>query len=134
MDRMDHTKIDTSTSASPSLEHCLLPHTHLSLGRHAVGIVLDAPPAGPNGSAIQVNINTDAHIIINDIQGRVVDADGGVGVEDRTVSMELNNDFAIGLLQGSRGDQKHYATRTGNEYDKDGGEEERQWNGPGCHT
>lgn len=64
--------------------------------RRAVGIVSDAPPAAA------MEVNTDAHIIINDAQGGVVGGDG-VGVEDGIVSLEPNDDFAMGAPPGAPG-------------------------------
>ena len=64
--------------------------------RRAVGIVSDAPPAAP------LEVNADAHIIINDAQGGVVGGDG-VGVEDGIVSLEPNDDFAMGAPPGAPG-------------------------------
>jgi hypothetical protein len=129
MDRIDRTEIDASTSASPSPERHPLQHAHLSLGRRAVGIVSDAPPAGPNGTAIQVNMNTDAHIIINDAQGRVVGADGGVGVEDGIVSLEPNDDFAMGAPPGAPGAIDEGTTPRGLNMNMTRAEERRNGNG-----
>lgn len=64
--------------------------------RRAVVIVSDAPPAAP------LDVNADAHIIINDAQGGVVGGDG-VGVEDGIVSLEPNDDFALGAPPGAPG-------------------------------
>ncbi|KAH7926352.1 hypothetical protein BV22DRAFT_1087158 [Leucogyrophana mollusca] len=64
--------------------------------RRAVGIVSDAPENAP------LEVNADAHIIINHGQGGVVDADG-VGVEDGIVSLEPNDDFAMGAPPGAPG-------------------------------
>ncbi|KIM37323.1 hypothetical protein M413DRAFT_277406 [Hebeloma cylindrosporum] len=63
-------------------------------GRRAVGIVSDEPTAGPQ--TLQVG---DVHIIINDA-GDV--GDGGV-VEDGIVSLEPNDDFAMGAPPGAPG-------------------------------
>jgi hypothetical protein len=81
------------SEASPEPE----PRTHLSMqqrARRAVGIVSDGPDDAP------LEVNTDAHIIINDDQGGVI---GGVGVEDGIVSLETNDDFAMGAPPGAPG-------------------------------
>ncbi|KAF7966315.1 hypothetical protein HWV62_39179 [Athelia sp. TMB] len=56
--------------------------------RCAVGIVSDVPPAAPLDTP-------DAHVIINDT---------GMGVEDGIVSLEPNDDFAMGAPPGGRHD------------------------------
>jgi hypothetical protein len=81
------------TSPSPSLQ------THLSirqLSRRAVGIVSDGPDFAP------LEVNADAHIIINDDQGGVIGGDGVTG-EDGIVSLETNDDFAMGAPPGAPG-------------------------------
>lgn len=70
-------------------------NTHSQRTRRAVGIVSDAPPAAPLD-------NTEVHIIINDARGGVVGGDG-VGVEDGIVSLEPNDDFAMGAPPGAPG-------------------------------
>lgn len=67
--------------------------------RRTVGIISDAPPAAP------LEVNADAHIIINHAQGGVVDGDGVgvVSVEDGIVSLEPNDDFAMGAPPGAPG-------------------------------
>ncbi|RPD69748.1 hypothetical protein L226DRAFT_493928 [Lentinus tigrinus ALCF2SS1-7] len=63
--------------------------------RRAVGIVSDtAATAAPAG----MDMASDAHIIIND-EGVVP----GVGVEDGIVSLETNDDFAMGAPPGAPG-------------------------------
>jgi hypothetical protein len=90
---MDRARDVDDTSPSPRPRH-------QSLRRTVVGIISDAPP--------QATIDADAHIIINDVQG-VVGADGGVGlgaaggVEDGIVSLEANDDFAMGAPPGAPG-------------------------------
>ena len=64
--------------------------------RRAVGIVSDAGPAAAGAS---LDMNTDAHIIIND-QTVTVE---GVGVADGIVSLETNDDFAMGAPPGAPG-------------------------------
>ncbi len=64
--------------------------------RRAVGIVSDA---GPTATGASLDMNGDAHIIIND-QAVAVD---GVGVEDGIVSLETNDDFAMGAPPGAPG-------------------------------
>lgn len=90
MDR-SRTHVDDA-SPSPEPRTALLSMQQRT--RRAVGIVSDAPPAAP------LQVNTDAHIIINDAQ--VVGGDG-VGVEDGIVSLEPNDDFAMGAPPGAPG-------------------------------
>lgn len=66
--------------------------------RRAVGIVSDTAPAAQAGASL--DMNTDAHIIINDDQSVAVE---GVGVEDGIVSLETNDDFAMGAPPGAPG-------------------------------
>lgn len=89
MDRSCH------ISGSPSPEQHLQPHAHglLSLRRRAVGIVSDDPPTGEVGA---MELGADAHIFINEAGGV---GDGG-GVEDGIVSLEPNDDFAMGAPPG----------------------------------
>ncbi|EIW84287.1 hypothetical protein CONPUDRAFT_135786 [Coniophora puteana RWD-64-598 SS2] len=64
--------------------------------RRAVGIVSDTPEPAPT------EVNADAHIIIQG--GGVEGADGmPVGVEDGIVSLEQNDDFAMGAPPGAPG-------------------------------
>jgi hypothetical protein len=99
-----------STSASPSPERSPrpFPHPHhrLSLSRRAVGIISDEATTREVGA---MELSTDAHIIINDAGGA---GDGGVGmgvggvgvgVEDGLVSLEPNDDFAMGAPPGAPG-------------------------------
>jgi hypothetical protein len=83
---MDRARDTDDTSPSP----------RLSLRRTVVGIVSDAPP--------QPTIDADAHIIINDARGG---GGGGLtgtgGVEDGIVSLEPNDDFAMGAPPGAPG-------------------------------
>ncbi|KAF8649261.1 hypothetical protein AX16_005914 [Volvariella volvacea WC 439] len=102
-DRLRPTNPDSdiaSASASPSPERP--PHPRISRNRRAVGIVSDAPDnAGlPVGNMNMMPIAGDAHIIINDVGGV---ADGTVGVEDGIVSLEPNDDFAMGAPPGAPG-------------------------------
>ncbi|OSC97825.1 hypothetical protein PYCCODRAFT_1454691 [Trametes coccinea BRFM310] len=64
--------------------------------RRAVGIVSDT--AGPPGPGASMDMNSDPHIVIND-EGVVT----GVGVEDGIVSLEANDDFAMGAPPGAPG-------------------------------
>ena len=98
-----------STSASPSPERSPrpFPHPHrqrLSLSRRAVGIISDEPTTGEVGA---MELSTDAHIIINDAggvgEGGIGVAGVGVGVEDGLVSLEPNDDFAMGAPPGAPG-------------------------------
>lgn len=63
--------------------------------RRAVGIVSDAG----NTAGASLDMNNDAHIIIND-QTVAVD---GVGMADGIVSLETNDDFAMGAPPGAPG-------------------------------
>lgn len=65
--------------------------------RRAVGIVTDGP--APDTAGPSIDMNTDAHIIINDQAA----AEGVGGVEDGIVSLEPNNDFAMGAPPGAPG-------------------------------
>lgn len=99
-----------STSASPSPERSPRPpfphphHQRLSLSRRAVGIISDETATGEVGA---MELSTDAHIIINDAggvgEGAVGMGVGGVGVEDGLVSLEPNDDFAMGAPPGAPG-------------------------------
>ena len=64
--------------------------------RRAVGIVSDGVPTAAGAS---MDMNNDAHIIIND-QTVTVD---GVGMADGIVSLETNDDFAMGAPPGAPG-------------------------------
>ncbi|KAF8124719.1 hypothetical protein EV363DRAFT_1270984 [Boletus edulis] len=67
--------------------------------RRTVGIIADAPDTAP------LEMNADVHIIINHGQGGGVDGEGVgvVGVEDGIVSLEPNDDFAMGAPPGAPG-------------------------------
>ncbi|KAL4243592.1 MYND-type zinc finger protein samB [Abortiporus biennis] len=65
--------------------------------RRAVGIVSDNTPT-PAGASM--DMNTDAHIIIND---QVNGVEGAGGVEDGIVSLDANDDFAMGAPPGAPG-------------------------------
>ncbi|KIJ62936.1 hypothetical protein HYDPIDRAFT_168884 [Hydnomerulius pinastri MD-312] len=67
--------------------------------RRAVGIISDGVATAP------LEMNTDAHIIIHHGQGGAVDGEGVgvVGVEDGIVSLEPNDDFAMGAPPGAPG-------------------------------
>ncbi|THH31219.1 hypothetical protein EUX98_g2970 [Antrodiella citrinella] len=67
--------------------------------RRAVGIVSDTGTPDAGGSR---DMNTDAHIIIND-QAVAVDVDGVGGIEDGIVPLEANDDFAMGAPPGAPG-------------------------------
>ena len=128
--RMDSDVLSTSASASASgsssperaeihqlpqhrhhHRHHLVRHGHphtLNRGRRAVGIVSDEPTNGPQ--TLQVD-GGDAHIIINEAGvggvevgvGPVRVGEVGVGVEDGIVSLEPNDDFAMGAPPGAPG-------------------------------
>ncbi|KAG2031744.1 hypothetical protein BDR03DRAFT_971906 [Suillus americanus] len=91
---------DTDDSAAPpvSAPRVRQPSRSMTLTqrpRRAVGIVSDAVP-GP----APLQVNADAHIIIHHGQGGDVMA---VGVEDGIVSLEPNDDFAMGAPPGAPG-------------------------------
>ena len=75
------------------------------MARRAVGIVSDEPTTVPQ--TLQVGgLDTDAHIIINEGGGVGVGDVGvevGVGVVDGIVSLEQNDDFAMGAPPGAPG-------------------------------
>jgi hypothetical protein len=73
-----------------------LDHLLIQRPRRAVGIVSDVPVAIP------IPVNTDAHIMINDVEGGV-GGDGGMRVEDGIVLLEPNDDFAMGAPPGAPG-------------------------------
>lgn len=110
MDSVNHSQLSVhndsdgiaSASASPSPERH--PHPHLSIGRRAVGIVSDDPGATGlqvgNMNMGGLDLDGDAHIIINEAGGV---GDVGVGVEDGIVSLEPNDDFAMGAPPGAPG-------------------------------
>lgn len=109
MDRTaDSERIDSdvaSASASPSPERHSRNTPRHNMARRAVGIVSDEPTAGPQTLQVGgLGLDTDAHIIINEPGGV---GDGGVGVEvgveDGIVSLEPNDDFAMGAPPGAPG-------------------------------
>lgn len=67
--------------------------------RRTVGLIAGAPETAA------LEVNADAHIIINHGQGGGVDGEGVgvVGVEDGIVSLEPNDDFAMGAPPGAPG-------------------------------
>ncbi|KAA1467283.1 hypothetical protein DENSPDRAFT_234171 [Dentipellis sp. KUC8613] len=83
------------TSTSPSPEPMSMPIPHNAQGsphtRRTVGIVSDASPTNAPGASLE--LNSDAHIIINQ------DQDVGEGI----VSLEANDDFAMGAPPGAPG-------------------------------
>lgn len=85
--------MDRDNDASPDRRAL---HSQQPRARRAVGIVSDAPAA----AHAPLDVNADAHIIINAAQ--VVGGDG-VGVEDGIVSLEPNDDFAMGAPPGAPG-------------------------------
>ena len=82
--------------ADDSLER---PQQTSPLARRAVGIVTDVTPdAAGTGGGQSLELNSDAHIIINseaDVQGD--------GVEDGIVALAPNDDFAMGAPPGAPG-------------------------------
>lgn len=73
-------------------------HAQNTPHRRAVGIVSDSPP--PTAGAASLEVNADAHIIINN---GPQDGLNEVGVEDGIVSLEPNDDFAMGAPPGAPG-------------------------------
>ncbi|KAG1735288.1 uncharacterized protein EDB91DRAFT_1144727 [Suillus paluster] len=92
---------DTDDGATPSAPRVRQPSRSMTLTqrpRRAVGIISDAVP-GP----APLQVDTDAHIIIHHGQGAVVGDGMAVGVEDGIVSLEPNDDFAMGAPPGAPG-------------------------------
>ncbi|KAL4074937.1 hypothetical protein V8B97DRAFT_2022540 [Scleroderma yunnanense] len=96
-----HDTDDAASTAHPIIPRAPRPPTRsmTQRPRRAVGIISDAPAAAP------LEVNADAHIIINHGQGGVGDGEGVgvVGVEDGIVSLEPNDDFAMGAPPGAPG-------------------------------
>ena len=88
---MDRDRADTSPERTENTQNS--PHT-----RRAVGIVTDSPPTATTGVSLEVN--ADAHIIINNGPTHGLNE---VGVEDGIVSLEPNDDFAMGAPPGAPG-------------------------------
>ncbi|TFK52053.1 hypothetical protein OE88DRAFT_1735055 [Heliocybe sulcata] len=86
------TSITHDTDTSPSLQRCPFTTPH-----RAVGIVSESPPASPAGPSTEMNV--EPHIIINPEELGA----NGVGVEDGIVSLEPNDDFAMGAPPGAPG-------------------------------
>ena len=94
---MDTSRDGDAPSPSPERQHSETGTIRATHSRRAVGIVSDTgapPPPGTTG----IDLPSDAHIIIND-EGVVP----GVGVEDGIVSLETNDDFAMGAPPGAPG-------------------------------
>jgi len=89
---MDRDRADTSPERAGNIPQTS-PHT-----RRAVGIVTDSPPTTTAGVSLEVN--ADAHIIINNGPTHGLNE---VGVEDGIVSLEPNDDFAMGAPPGAPG-------------------------------
>lgn len=91
---------DTTASAHATLPRApRAPARSITQRRRTVGIIADAPETAP------LEVNADAHIIINHGQGGGVDGEGVgvVGVEEGIVSLEPNDDFAMGAPPGAPG-------------------------------
>ncbi|TFK84270.1 hypothetical protein K466DRAFT_527585 [Polyporus arcularius HHB13444] len=90
---MDTSRDGDAPSPSPErqTDNGTIRATH---SRRAVGIVTDATAPAANAG---LDMPSDAHIIIND------DGVTGVGVEDGIVSLETNDDFAMGAPPGAPG-------------------------------
>ena len=94
---MDTSRDGDAPSPSPERQPTDTGTIRATHSRRAVGIVTDtAAPAAPGTGGI--DMPSDAHIIIND-DGVVP----GVGVEDGIVSLETNDDFAMGAPPGAPG-------------------------------
>ncbi|EPQ50242.1 hypothetical protein GLOTRDRAFT_141598 [Gloeophyllum trabeum ATCC 11539] len=85
---------DSETSPSPRPRAPQM--RNFTTPRRAVGIVSDAPPTNPAGPSMEMN--TEPHIVINDVPGPM-----DAGVEDGIVSLEPNDDFAMGAPPGAPG-------------------------------
>ena len=100
MDQSQDTN-DTNASAHVTLPRAPRPpaRSMTQRPRRTVGIIADAQETAP------LQMSTDAHIIINHGQGGGVDGEGVgvVGVEDGIVSLEPNDDFAMGAPPGAPG-------------------------------
>ena len=99
MDQFQDTD-DTTGSAHVTLPRAPRPPARsMTQRRRTVGIIADDPETAP------LEVNADAHIIINHGQGGGVDGEGVgvVGVEDGIVSLEPNDDFAMGAPPGAPG-------------------------------
>ena len=96
-----HDTDDTSASEHVTFPRAPRPPTRsiTQRPRRTVGVIADAPEPAP------IEMNTDAHIIINHGQGGGVDGEGVgmVGVDDGIVSLEPNDDFAMGAPPGAPG-------------------------------
>ncbi|KIJ11535.1 hypothetical protein PAXINDRAFT_171771 [Paxillus involutus ATCC 200175] len=95
-----HDTDDTTPSSHATLRAPRVPtRTMTQRPRRVVGIMADAPETAAS------EVNVDAHIIINHGQGGVVDSEGVgvVGVEAGIVSLEPNDDFAMGAPPGAPG-------------------------------
>ena len=100
---------DTTASAHVPLPRAPRPpaRSMTQRPRRTVGIIADGPDTAP------LEMNADAHIIINHAQGGGVDGEGVgvVGVEDGIVSLEPNDDFAMGAPPGAPGAMDDTAPR-----------------------
>ena len=99
---------DTTGSAHVTLPRVSRPPGRsMTQRRRTVGIMANAPETAP------LEVNADAHIIINHGQGGGVDGEsvGVVGVEDGIVSLEPNDDFAMGAPPGAPGAMDDTAPR-----------------------
>lgn len=97
--------VDMHTNPSPERHHRNI--ARIPMNRRPVGIVSNDLPAVPQTGGL--GLNADAHIIINQAGGPVDGGvsvgvvDGEVGVEDGLVSLEANDDFAMGAPPGAPG-------------------------------
>ena len=88
---VDRNRADTSLKNTENPQNS--PHT-----RRSVGIASDSPPTTTTGVSLEVN--ADSHIIINNSPTHGLNE---VGVEDGIVSLEPNDDFAMGVPPGALG-------------------------------
>ena len=95
---MDTSRDDNAPSPSPERQHGDTGTIRATHSRRAVGIVSDAAAAPATVGPPGIDMPSGAHIIIND-DGVVP----GVGVEDGIVSLETNDDFAMGAPPGAPG-------------------------------
>lgn len=108
---MDSGLASASTSPSPERRFRGPAVIRQHMARRAVGIVSDEPATGPQTLQVGgLGLDRDAHIIINEggdipigVGDGVVEVGVGVGVEDGIISLEQNDDFAMGAPPGAPG-------------------------------
>jgi hypothetical protein len=108
---LDSGLASASTSPSPGRRFRGPAVIRQHMARRAVGIVSDEPATVPQTLQVGgLGLDMDAHIIINEggdipigVGDGVVEVGVGVGVEDGIVSLEQNDDFAMGAPPGAPG-------------------------------